>query len=189
MATLEGFQELDRKLMVLGSPKQIKGVARNAIRVGQRVVAKGIKSKIPGRYKDARKTVGDSLKAGKGENAGTVVAKVGMGVGKKRMSEGEAKGIAAARKAAGKRGVGIASNDVHWFVLGTDSRATGRKSVRVKGGKGKRVKVRTGNAIHDTGRMGAVLAGCVQAGVASSSGEAANKIKQNMADGIAKLSK
>lgn len=191
MAVLEGFERLDAKLLAMGSPKQIKGIARNAIRVGQRVVVKGIKAQIPGRYKDARKTVGYSLKAGKGENAGTVVAKVGMGVGKKRGTREDAIAAKTARKALGKKGIGINARDAHWFVLGTRERTTGYKSVYKHGqvvGR-RRLFVNVGKVIRRTGKMAGPIAGCVQAGLTASQGEAATKIKQNMAAGIAKLAK
>lgn len=169
MAVMEGFDDLNRKLLALGDPKKIKGIARNAIRAGQRVVVKAIKAKIPGRYKEARKTVGSSFKRAKfGEDKGQIVAKIGMAVGKKRMSDSEANSNYLKR---GKRkGVGLGVRNIHWAVLGTGQRATKEPERR-------------------TGKMPAILAGVVQAGFASSQAEAAAKINATIASGLAKLAK
>ena len=114
-----------------------------------------------------------------------------MGVGKKRGSRDEALANKAARKASGRKGIGINARDAHWFVLGTRERTTGQKSVYKNGqvvGR-RRLFVSVGKVVRRTGRMDGPIAGCVQAGLTASQSEAATKIKQNMADGIAKLAK
>ena len=166
--SVEGFEQLERKLLKLGNAKQVKGVARNAIRAGQRVVVTAMKTKIPGRYKEARKAIGSTLKRVKfGESAGHVAAKVGAAVGKKKQ-KGPTK--------RSRRGVGLGARSIHWGILGTKERETKRGNRRFAGP-------------HSTGQMPAILAGVVQAGLAASGSEAVAKMKQNMAAGIQKLAK
>lgn len=158
MSSLTGFDDLNRRLLALGDPKKIKKVAKSAVVAGQRVIVKGIKAKIPGRYKEARKTVGNSFKRLRhGEDAGSVSAKAGLAVGKKMPGREQAEATSAHRRAAGRKGVGISARNIHWLVLGT---------------------------IHTRGTP--PLAGIVQAGVSASSAEAAQKIKQKLAEGIAR---
>lgn len=68
---------------------------------------------------DVKKTVGKKLRLYKGE----YTAKVGFGVGKKRMSKEQGLMNREQRKSAGKMGVGISAQDIHWFVLGTQTMA------------------------------------------------------------------
>lgn len=94
-------------------------ITRSAQRTAMSVVAKEIKKQIPGRYKDARKAIGSSVKKGKSK---LVEAKAGVGVGYKRKKR-ERDDEKRASKAKGKRrGVGISANNIHWMILGTKSR-------------------------------------------------------------------
>lgn len=162
---MAGFEQLDRRLVALGSPTVIKRLAKNAVVAGQRVLVKGIKSQIPGKYREVKKMIGQSFKRVKiGEDAGSVVSKVGVAVGK-RPKESDILGKTA-RRNAGKKGVGIGLRNVHWMFLGTRDRYTKRGKY--------------------TGSMNAPLFGAVKAGVSASASEAANKIKQNLANGIAR---
>lgn len=155
MSAMEGFEEVERQLMALGDAKVIKKLAKAGLTAGQRVVVKAIKAKIPAKYKDARRTVGQSVKRMKySETPTQFAAKVGFAVGKKMPSREAAAATRAQRRVTGKKGVGVSARNVHWLVLGTKSTSS------------------------------APLHGVVQAGVSSSSAEAANKIKTNIAEGI-----
>lgn len=122
MSQLTGFADVDRQLAKLGNPTTIKKVAKQGLTASQRVLVKGIKATIPSRYKEARRTVGNSFKRLKhGETAGQVSAKVGFGVGKKMPSREEAEGTRRSRRAHKKSGVGISARNIHWLVLGTRS--------------------------------------------------------------------
>ena len=159
MSNIQGFAELDRKLAAIANQGKVKGLARNGIRAGQRVVVKAIKGKIPGKYKDARKAIGSSFKRAKvGETAGQMVCKIGAAVGIKRMSKSESEANKFERRLRGKKGVGISAQNIHWFILGTT-------------------------------KMTPPLAGIVKAGLAESATDAAKAVKQNIANGLAKLAK
>lgn len=167
---LTGFTELDRRLSRL-SNMDARKVARAAVNAGLRVISAEIKSKIPGQYKDARRAVGTSFKKAKfGSNVGQLCAKAGLGVGK---------GAKNTKKRAGKKGVGISKQNIHWFVLGTEDRYTGTRSWRTS--KGGRRSKPTGKARRFTGRMPAVLDGVVQSAVSSGSAPAVQKMKEVLA--------
>lgn len=198
MSDLRGFDELQRRLERLGTPRQVKQIARQALTAGQRVVVRSIKSKIPGVYKDARKAVGQSLKRSRfGENAGMVAAKVGFGVGKKVQTDAEMQaagkrrksssggGVGVKNKGKTRSGVGLSARNVHWAVLGTDDRYTGQTTRRARGGV--RITKRGTGKRRYSGRMPAILAGVVKSGLQSSSTEAVAKIKEKMGDGIRRL--
>jgi hypothetical protein len=157
-AVLQGYERLERKLLTLGDPRRVKAGARNAIRAGQRVLVAGIKSKIPGRYKDARRAIGHSLKrARQTEHADQVVAKVGAAVGMKKNTRPVTRT---------RPGVGLSARNIHWAILGTGDRAH--------------------ESGHPTGSMPAILGGVVKAGYAASSAAASDKIKKTLAAYIEK---
>lgn len=158
---IQGFEQLERRLMSLGDATKIKRLAKAGVVAGQRVVVKAIKAQIPGSYKEVRKAVGQSFKRlKKGEDAGSVSAKLGIAVGKKQISKEEQKAIMRQRRAAGKKGVGISARNALWLVVGTKFM-----------------------------KRAPPLAGVVQRGVAASATDAANKIKQNIADGLHRVAK
>ena len=64
--------------------------------------------------------------------------------------------------------MGISAADIQWPVLGTQDRFTGAKTTTNR--QGRRYTKATGNPVHHTGRMPAVLKGIVPA-VAASSGD------------------
>ena len=107
--SLTGDKALDRKFRRLAD-KAAKKVLAQGIRAGLRVIAKGIKAEIPPHMKDAKKAIGSKLKKNK---SGGIVAKVGAAVGKKKKPAGPR---------AGRPGVGIARENIHWLLLGTNSR-------------------------------------------------------------------
>ena len=110
--SITGDKELDRKFRRLAD-KVARKVLAQGIRAGLRVVAKGIKAEIPPHMKDAKKAIGSKLKKDK---SGGIVAKVGSGVGGKKKPVG-ARG--------GRPGVGISRQNIHWLLLGTNSRHKG----------------------------------------------------------------
>jgi len=89
-------------------------IARKAVREGLKVIHKKMKSMIPSYFKGARRAIGYSLKKSFGGVSGggkVMQGRVGAGVGRKR---GDSK-----KSRSGKRGVGISSANIHWFVMGT----------------------------------------------------------------------
>lgn len=166
-------------------------VGKKAITAGLKASSKAIKKLIPSRVKDARKAVGYRFeKEKKGPTKGAIIAKVGMGVGKQTKAR-KLKAVVNRAKAKQKRneknkpGVGIAGQNIHWFVLGTKKRETG--SVRKRKQKNK-VKTEwrepTGGKVKNTGRMKADpdLKAVVRQGVRQANPEAI--IKAELIKGI-----
>ena len=132
---ITGIPGIDRKLAALATNDANK-VARSALNAGITDLAKQIKREIDSesispRLKRALKAcVGKRLEIS-GKLKYGAVAKAGFGVGKntrakalrqeKRMAK---RGARAAAKGQKAKGVGISSNDVHWFALGTSKRFT-----------------------------------------------------------------
>ncbi len=149
-ATITGDKALDRKFKRLASSGQRKA-SKAGIRAGMTPIAKAMRAAInavpdseasPSQKRGARKTVGKRFAKGRkgGAARGQYGAKVGFAVGKKR------------KKLAGKRtrpGVGIGARNIHWFVLGTKKRYTGRRTWTTRKG-GTRSKS-TGNVRRYTG--------------------------------------
>ena len=115
-----GADALNAKLISLAKNTS-KKAARAGISAGLRVVAKAIRQAInasdaPADVKrQARKTIGSRFGKRKGgPGRGRIEARAGFAVGKKRQPP-------TARRS---RGVGLGVQDVHWFVLGTQERAT-----------------------------------------------------------------
>lgn len=90
----------------------------SGLRAGLSHVTKAIRGEIP--QPSVRKAIGNKLKK---YRSGTVVAKVGAGVGPRTRKE---------LGPRGKRpGVGISGRNVHWYILGTKQRTqkkTGRRT-------------------------------------------------------------
>ena len=126
-----GISSIDRKLNRLATSEANK-IARSALNAGLGDLVKSIKREIDSAsissdLKRALKvTVGKRLETSprRGMAAG---AKAGFGVGKntraKMARETKRRGKRAAK---GRRGVGISSNNVQWFALGTRRRSTAR---------------------------------------------------------------
>lgn len=105
----------------------------------------------------AKKTVGARVMK---RSDGMYGAKAGFGVAKPTKKQRKEM---VARKQTSKKGVGIGSRNIHWFVLGTDPRHTGTRTWSVRrGGKivGKRSKS-TGKAVRYTGFIDPVLHGLI----------------------------
>lgn len=111
-----GVKELDRKLKKVET-KLANKAARAGLLKGVRLGAKLAKKEVPSKLKSVKKSIGSSVKKSKGgESKGITQAKFGVSVGKK------SKAKPAKRSSHG--GVGITSDNVHWFVLGTANRET-----------------------------------------------------------------
>ena len=127
---IEGVDKLLRTLDKT-KDKAVKKAIRAGIRSGLTVVAKQVRREVTGAsirshsdkaasrreiIRSLKKTVGTKLKQ---DQQKISRAKVGFGVGKKRLTEDAAEQNRKARKQAGRSGVGIGAQNVHWFVLGT----------------------------------------------------------------------
>ena len=131
---VSGVKEIERTLAKLASDGLDKA-EKKALGKGVRVIAKGQKDKVPGRYKHTKRLIGSSVKkARRGANVGKYEAKAGFGVGKKRTRLDKATGkrvaskLTESRKGRNKKGrkakgVGLSLNNIHWAVLGTKDRA------------------------------------------------------------------
>ncbi len=161
---IEGLEEVREKLAAIRD-KGVKKAAKAGINAGLTPLVQGIRSEVNGASispelkKAVRQTLGKRLKKS-GED---YVGKAGFAVGRQT-----AKKKAAARSRAAdkdKRGVGISTANVHWFVLGTQDRQTA-------GG-------------HRTGKIEALLAGFVAKAASSAESRitaaAADKITQVLA--------
>jgi hypothetical protein len=120
-ADIEGMQQLLKSLDALPT-KVGRSVLSSAIRGGLNVIQKQMKSEMDPKVKAAKRGIGTRFKKGK-----QVVAKVGVGVGKRK------KPLKRARKRTTKGGVGIDDRNLHWWVAGTKQRTT----KKTKGDRGK----------------------------------------------------
>lgn len=102
-------------------------ITRRVIGKGMTVIRKGIRGKVPPKYKDIKRLVGARLAKRIGQTIS--VGKVGVGVGikkarAKKINESLAKSRFKRKEKKGKKssGVGIAPENVHWWILGTKGR-------------------------------------------------------------------
>jgi hypothetical protein len=180
---LSGLDELRRALFNLREGAQ-KKAAKAAINAGLGQIVKDIRSQVNGaaispEMKTAlRKIIGKRLK----KDGDQYLGKAGFGVG----SAGGAKGKAAKARASdgSKRGVGLSSADVHWFILGTQERHTSQpiraplpNAEAMKNLKGKARAAAKASAaaagssvltVQYTGRVQAVLLGAIANATAAS---------------------
>jgi hypothetical protein len=127
---LAGLEEM-RRVLNTTKDKTIKRAAKAGINSALVPLVRAMRAAVntssasPELKRQARKTLAKRLKKVRGETLG----KAGFGVGKQTDSK---KGKAAKRSSdKSKRGVGISSSNIHWFVLGTADRST--KSGRNRG--------------------------------------------------------
>ena len=119
---LSGLDELRKTLGAL-KDKGVKKAAKAGIVAGLQPLLSAIRSEINGApispelKKAARQTLGKSLK----KSGDDYLGKAGFGVGKAK-----AKNARAAKRHGEKGGVGVSTANIHWFVLGTTERETGR---------------------------------------------------------------
>jgi hypothetical protein len=156
---IEGLRDLDMRFTKLRTNGATK-LARAGVNASLRALVKALKSSItasrasPELQEAARLTLAKRLikqREGGGGKAG-----FGVGQGKARLNK-ITKSKAGHEKRGGG-GVGVSSNNVHWFVLGTEERNHDTKVVRRKGSRSYRS---TGNASHRTGKVPPILAGFV----------------------------
>lgn len=122
---IEGDRELQRILKRLRTTAARRVVARGSVLAG-RALAKQLKQEIPSRYKGIRRALGSRpLKTREAPDGG---AKIGAAVGK--TSSKYARG-----PKPGKRGIGMGSNTIQWWFLGTyktAARFTGKRGGPVR---------------------------------------------------------
>lgn len=139
---ITGLEDVDRKLatLKLGAANKI---ARPALTKGARHLLKKAKAQVPPNMKAAKRALGMVVDSKGGKSKNQQRAKVGAAVGK------AAKAVQKEDR-AGKAGVGIGPENIHWFILGTTTRETG--SVQRTG-----YRKLTGNKIKRTGIMPAQM--------------------------------
>jgi len=108
-AFVTGDKELDRRLQtVKGSI--VRRVVVKGIRAGMAEVRDAIRSEVP--HRSVRRAIASRFRKRKGSNSYRAV--VGGGVGKRNKRRGGTRG-----------GVGIAKENVHWYLMGTSKRHNG----------------------------------------------------------------
>jgi len=134
-------------------------IGKKGLRAAMKVVNDAIKAEIPGPWKDIKRLIGlRLLKRAVGDQ---IAGKVGVGVGKKQKGRKP-------KDRTGKAGVGVAPENVHWFILGTIERYAGLRNNRErKTGKftGHRP---TGKKVAFRGKMPSQVPGIVQRGFEAS---------------------
>jgi len=103
------------------SDKAHKKILKTALRAAMRPIAKQMKKDLSNKVKTARKGVGMTVKTKQNK---TLVAKVGFGVGKKKA---DMEKIVNKKRTENSPGVGIGPTNVHWWIMGTDDRFTGKR--------------------------------------------------------------
>lgn len=183
-ATITGDKQLDRKLRELGD-KSAKKAMRAGVNASLTKIASAIRAVInaatvPGPNATemkaaARKTIGKRFgKAKAGAMRGEIQAKAGFGVGKKKQTKEQLEAQKQARGSQRKKGAGIGTANVHWFVLGTGPRTLKKGSAR--GPK----------AGHPTGKITPPFAGVMQAAVAASEASALEAARKKVQQVILK---
>jgi hypothetical protein len=170
--SLQGQKELDQVLQELYREAN-KSLVRPAIQKALRVLAKGIKSEVPPHYKEAKKLIGQRMQRAAERKKFGVGGKAGFGVGRRKKFKAIAK-----KDRSGRKGVGLAIENIHWYVLGTKERF-------IKKG-GKNGFPRKGQS---TGKMPPQLDTVVKDGVDKSIPAAIQKIKDELRAGFMKKRK
>lgn len=129
-----GDKALDALLEELGTKVANKAIT-SGLRAGLGHVTKAIRAEIP--QPSVKKAIGSKLKR---LRDGSVIAKVGAGVGPRTRKELGPRG--------NRPGVGISARNIHWYILGTRGRNHG-----LKWNKTLQKDQKTGNAFRYTGRM------------------------------------
>ena len=109
MKYVTGDKKLDRRLNAVKGPIA-RRVMVQGIRAGMAEVREAIRSEVP--YPSVRRAIGSRFKKRKGSNNYRAI--VGGGVGKRNK-----------RRPSRKGGVGIAKENVHWYLMGTSGRHNG----------------------------------------------------------------
>lgn len=92
-----------------------KKIVRGGVNKALRILTKGIKAKVPSKFKGMKRVIG--FRMAKKVLGGKVGA--GVGVKKTKIVAHQAKRAA---KRTGRPGVGIGAENIHWFIMGTGNR-------------------------------------------------------------------
>ena len=140
--TVTGDKQLLRELESIRKAARRK--TRSATSKAASFAAKSVKAKIKNR--SAKKAIGWRLVKSK-DAGGEITAKIGAAVGKKKKNA-----ATSTKSRAGRGGVGIDRQNIHWWFLGTAERLTGTK--RVGGHRTGNTKRKfTGKSVRYTGKM------------------------------------
>jgi len=107
--TIDGLTAIIKRMESLSDRGKVS-VMRSAIRTGLNAIGKQIRRDLDPKAKDAAKSVRSRFKAGRRK----IIAKVGFGVGPRNKKRTDL-----TPRAAGRPGVGIGPNNVHWWISGT----------------------------------------------------------------------
>lgn len=156
---LTGDKELDAKLaeLKIGAANKI---ARPALTKAARHLLKAMKGRVPPDKKYIKRALGLVVDAKGGKSRNQQRAKVGAAVGKAAKVESK-------RSGKNTGGVGISGANIHWALLGTESRTTD---------SGKK-----------TGAMPAQLPGLVRDATTAARSEMLNIMRTEAMAGLAKL--
>jgi hypothetical protein len=146
--SVSGLKELILEFSTL--TKDQRKVAKIALQSAMKVIAAEMANQLDPRVNELGKSVGYRIAIYRGQ---VTKAKVGFNVGKGAKKRRSIKG-----RRSSKGGVGIGSQNLHWFILGTDARYTGKLKHRGKfkeseDGSGRRHKIKTTGRIMLRGRM------------------------------------
>lgn len=107
--TIDGLAAILKRMESLSDRGKVS-VMRSAIRTGLNAIGRQIRRDLDPKAKDAAKSVRSRFKAGRQK----IIAKVGFGVGPRNKKRNDL-----TPRAAGRFGVGIGPNNVHWWISGT----------------------------------------------------------------------
>lgn len=163
---VSGIEQLIAEFSTL--EKDARKVARVALQSAMKVIGAEMANQLDPKVKELGKSVGYRLTIYRGN---VTKAKVGFNVGKgatkKRIKN----------KRSTRGGVGIGSQNLHWYIAGTDARYTGK--VRHRGevtgwywDDGTPIKKKTAGSVQYRGRMPAMQPGLAASAYNSVKGEA-----------------
>ena len=150
---VSGIEELIAEFSTLD--KNARKVARVALQSAMKVIGQEMANQLEPKVRELGKSVGYRLTIYRGN---VTKAKVGFNVGK-GASKRRIK-----NKRSTKSGVGIGSQNLHWYIAGTDARYTGK--IRHRGettglywDDGRPIRKKTAGAVMYRGRMPAMQPG------------------------------
>lgn len=128
-AAIDGLDSILKKLTILETKSAGKVLAA-IVRAQLTVIGKQMKADVDRKVKEGRKGVRSRFKNRARKNV--IKAVVGFGVGKRKKNAPKVVG----RKGNRKGGVGIAAQNIHWWVAGTKQRTTSGAGKRFTQGVG-----------------------------------------------------
>jgi len=163
---VDGLRELISEFSTMS--KDARKVSRVALQSAMKVIAAEMANQLDPRVKEVGKSVGYRLTIYRGN---VTKAKVGFNVGKGATKR------RVIRKRTTKGGVGIGSANLHWFILGTDARYTGKLKHRgamagYSDSSGRQYRIKTTGAVAYRGRMPAMQPGLAASAYNAVKGEA-----------------